>query len=248
MTKNRPPVIYLDSVNSTNIFAQELIRNHHVIDGTIISAYHQFEGRGQRGNKWTSNSGDSLTISVIKFPPDFNTADFFLLNICFAMSVYDFIHSYGLQDVFVKWPNDIIVSEKKIAGILLENSIKGSRIMSVVAGIGLNLNQTAFSGDFGLKPVSLYQITGKRYLMRETLDQLLTFVDTRYLQLFENPSQLRADYISKLFRINVPSVFHSDEKKWNGIIRGISKGGMLLIENENQQINEWNISTIKMVG
>ena len=140
MTKKHD-IIWLESVDSTNLEAK---RNISDIDNlSVLSALEQTAGRGQRGNKWTSNAGENLMFSIVLKSPVLMPEDHFALNEIAALSVADFLSTYGIK-AQIKWPNDIYVDDKKICGILIENSFRGKYISSSIIGIGLNINQRNF--------------------------------------------------------------------------------------------------------
>ncbi len=141
MTKKHD-IIWLESVDSTN---EEARRHISDIDNlSVLSALEQTDGRGQRGNKWTSNAGENLMFSIVLKSPVLMPEDHFALNEIAALSVADFLSTYGIK-AEIKWPNDIYVGEKKICGILIENSFRGKTISSSIIGIGLNINQRNFN-------------------------------------------------------------------------------------------------------
>ena len=144
MTKKHD-IMWFKSVDSTN---EEARRRISEIDNlSVLSALEQTAGRGQRGNKWTSNAGENLMFSVVlKFSPEYSgldARDQFVLNEIAALSVVDFLRSHGIH-AQIKWPNDIYVGSRKICGILIENSLRGNRLSSSIIGIGLNINQRNF--------------------------------------------------------------------------------------------------------
>ena len=135
-------IIWLQSVDSTN---EEAKRHISDIDNlSVLSAWEQTAGRGQRGNKWTSNAGENLMFSIVLKSPVLMAEDHFALNEIAALSVSEFLSTYGIK-AQIKWPNDIYVDEKKICGILIENSFRGKSISSSIIGIGLNINQRYFN-------------------------------------------------------------------------------------------------------
>ena len=135
-------IIWLQSVDSTN---EEAKRHISDIDNlSVLSAWEQTAGRGQRGNTWTSNAGENLMFSIVLKSPALMAEEHFALNEIAALSVSEFLSTYGIK-AQIKWPNDIYVDEKKICGILIENSFRGKSISSSIIGIGLNINQRNFN-------------------------------------------------------------------------------------------------------
>ncbi|MFI5220658.1 MAG: biotin--[acetyl-CoA-carboxylase] ligase, partial [Bacteroidia bacterium] len=125
-------IIRLETVDSTNNYAAALISKSKPAEGTAIMADFQDYGRGQRETIWESENGKNLLVSFILYP-QIDTADYFLLNECFSLAVREVIEDITGLDVKIKWPNDILVNNKKIAGILIENSIRGNTILYSIA-------------------------------------------------------------------------------------------------------------------
>jgi len=141
MTKKHD-IMWFKSLDSTN---EEARRHISDIDNlSVLSALEQTDGRGQRGNIWTSNAGENLMFSIVLKSPVLMAEDHFALNEIAALSVADFLSTYGIK-AEIKWPNDIYVGEKKICGILIENSFRGKTISTSIIGIGLNINQRNFN-------------------------------------------------------------------------------------------------------
>jgi BirA family biotin operon repressor/biotin-[acetyl-CoA-carboxylase] ligase len=112
------------------------------LEGTVVITDNQYSGRGQRGNLWISEPGKNLTFSVL-LKPNVRPDQQFVLTQVVALAVADYITT-KTNAVKIKWPNDILVSDKKICGILIESSLSGAVVQFVIAGAGLNINQTVF--------------------------------------------------------------------------------------------------------
>lgn len=135
--------LWLKTIDSTN--SEALRRMGELPSGTVLAAYEQTAGRGQRGNTWFSEPGKNLTFSIVlKFPAGFLAAgDAFLLNCLCSVAAVDCLSGFGVV-ASVKWPNDIFVGGRKICGMLLENGLIGSFVAHSVMGIGMNVFQTEF--------------------------------------------------------------------------------------------------------
>ena len=150
-------LIKVKTIASTNNYALELLANNEPIEGTAIMAEYQQSGKGQRGSGWLSDEGANLLVSLIFYPRFLSPNNQFYLNIIASLAVMETVNNFCRADVKVKWPNDVYANERKIAGILIENSIRGSQIFSSVIGIGLNINQTSFP-QFDVEATSLKNI------------------------------------------------------------------------------------------
>lgn len=130
--------------------------------GFALMAREQTAGRGQRGNSWEAEPGRNVTLSLMLRPEGLPAVRQFEVSEAVALGVADAVEELGIGDVRVKWPNDIYVGDRKIAGILIENSLTGPMIGRSIAGIGLNVNQREFRSD-APNPVSAWQLTGREY-------------------------------------------------------------------------------------
>jgi BirA family transcriptional regulator, biotin operon repressor / biotin---[acetyl-CoA-carboxylase] ligase len=225
------PIIELETIGSTNIYAEQLLAARKVEDGTVILAREQTSGKGQGGNSWESEPGKNLTFSLV-LCPDFLPPEMqFLLNKAIALGVLDCIQLLipGFAAT-IKWPNDIYAGNGKIGGILISNIISGNLFSSCIAGIGLNINQEEFStGAPGA--VSLKQITGASYPLREALGTLLDCIDERYTQLRSDESGLLdLDYCRNLYGYGIWKDYLVNNALKKGRILDVDDSGKLILE------------------
>jgi BirA family biotin operon repressor/biotin-[acetyl-CoA-carboxylase] ligase len=120
-------IIRVEQLDSTNLHALQLIKDTNPSGGTVVMALNQTEGRGQQTNAWESESSKNLTISLILRPDFIKAQDQFQISMIISLGVRDYLSAYS-ESVSVKWPNDIYVGDKKIAGILIEHSIMGASL------------------------------------------------------------------------------------------------------------------------
>ena len=158
--KEEVDILWLDEVDSTN---NEALRHISELDNlSVIAAVHQTSGRGQRGNSWLTHAGKNMTFSmVVKFGdgalPPLEASRQFVLTRCVTLGVSDYLESEGI-DCSVKWPNDIYVRNKKICGMLIENTLTDTFLTASVIGVGLNVNQNEFPPQL-VNPVSMTMLT-----------------------------------------------------------------------------------------
>ena len=201
-------IIWLESVDSTN---EEAKRHISDIDNlSVLSALEQTAGRGQRGNKWTSNTGENLMFSIVLKDPKISARDQFVLNEIASLAVVDFLSMHGIT-ARIKWPNDIYVGSKKICGILIENSLQGSAISSSIIGIGLNINQRNFNVNLP-NPTSMVLCQAEEGLLNihrclEEFMDIFTTLHDRFLTSACDLSPLRQRYLDTLWRSGEPSRF-----------------------------------------
>jgi BirA family biotin operon repressor/biotin-[acetyl-CoA-carboxylase] ligase len=212
-----------------------LIRNEDIPEGTVVYTGFQTAGKGQVGNKWESEMGKNLLFSIILYPGSVSPDDQFVISMTISLGISDLIDKY-YSGCRIKWPNDIILNDRKVAGILIENSLSGSLIKSSVAGIGLNVNQENFPENIP-NPGSLKQITGVEYDLKVLLKELLHTLDKRYkTMLYGDRNIIRQEYVSKLYRLNEWHSYRSAGSVFKGRITDISDKGLLMIENPEGKI------------
>ncbi|WP_282015077.1 biotin--[acetyl-CoA-carboxylase] ligase [Marinifilum flexuosum] len=239
-------IIRKNEINSTNNFALELIKSANPAAGTVVLTLNQTKGRGQQTNSWESESGKNLTISIILRPEFLPIPDQFHISMVISLGVYDYLKEY-LDDVLIKWPNDIYVGDKKIAGILIEHSIMGSVLSTSVCGIGLNINQRKFVSD-APNPISLSNCTNQEYDLETELSNLLGKIENRYFQLEDgDKKQLEKDYLDTLYWMNETHTYEDKNGVFKGKIVGITEWGQLriVVEGEERIYNFKEVSFIK---
>ncbi|MFT5165419.1 MAG: BirA family biotin operon repressor/biotin-[acetyl-CoA-carboxylase] ligase [Saprospiraceae bacterium] len=221
----------MEKLDSTNTHAIELLSKNNPSEGTVISAWNQADGRGQIGRKWQSEAGKNLTFSIIFYPDFLPAKQQFILNQAIALGVYDFVNRF-LDNVKIKWPNDIYVGDKKICGILIQNVLSGMNIQSSVTGIGMNINQAEFDNSIP-NPTSLFLETNTQFDLMPLLGIFCEKIETRYLQLRAgNYSLIQNDYLKNLYRFQEPSLFQYTEGEiFNGKIVGLMESGKLIIHH-----------------
>jgi BirA family transcriptional regulator, biotin operon repressor / biotin---[acetyl-CoA-carboxylase] ligase len=234
------------SVGSTNTFAAELIQKERPEEGTVILTEFQEKGRGQRETSWESNKGENLLASFI-FYPSLTVADHFLFNQCIALSVHEMIKTELKKNVMIKWPNDILVNEKKIAGILIETGISGNQFQYAIAGIGINVNQARFR-EYSPGATSFFLETGKLFLIKDVLNRLCICFSKWYNILNEkNFDLIRIFYLSKLYRKGELSRFEISNERIIATINGINEDGRLLLEKDDGEILKINFKEVKYI-
>lgn len=164
-------ILIFDSLASTNSYALQLIKEKQAKDKQVIVANYQTAGRGQREKKWQAEAGKSLLFSRIDL--NYSSIDQqFYRSKCIALGIKSLIDSLAVSDCSIKWPNDILIGDKKIAGILIENSIEGTFVKSSIIGVGLNVNQEKFE-HFDREATSLKKCTNQSFDCIQVLKDLL---------------------------------------------------------------------------
>ncbi len=224
-------IIEYHSINSTNTKARELLRKGEIFEGAIVVAYEQYAGKGYAQNLWESSPGKNLTVSFVLQPAFLSPQYQFWLTRVLSLALRDTINFYlnPLPPVTIKWPNDIYVANKKIAGILVENSILGDKFKDSICGIGLNVNQTVFLSD-APNPVSLKQLSGVEYDTKEILSRMAGFI-THWYTLLRNEqwSMIEREYLQSLYLLHTEAAFRTGDKLFKGSIQGTDQYGRLQI-------------------
>ncbi|HLG02673.1 MAG TPA: biotin--[acetyl-CoA-carboxylase] ligase [Bacteroidia bacterium] len=233
-------IIRLSEVDSTNSYALGLIRGASMVaEGVVVTAFHQMQGRGQRGNAWHSSAGKNITCSIILRPTFLAATAQFDLTRAVALGVSDLLKVLlPANTVSIKWPNDIMISDagmaKKAGGILIENVLNGSLVSAAVVGIGLNLNQTDFVGTAGA--ISLTQLTGRDYSLSHTMQEMFSAVEARYLQLRAGKlEKIREEYESRLYRKGIQARYTDFKTIFDGTITGVTAEGKLVVDCAGQK-------------
>jgi BirA family biotin operon repressor/biotin-[acetyl-CoA-carboxylase] ligase len=228
--------IKLDETESTNKFASYLLKTEIPDEGLVISASFQSKGKGQANNQWYSDYGKNLLFSVILFPYFLPPEKQFYLSKVISLGIKDFLMQYTKQ-VSIKWPNDIYVDDKKIAGILIENTIQGNSFAHSITGVGLNINQESFPDDIP-NPVALCAVLDQQLSLDNLLNELLFHLNKRYIALKENNfPNLDMDYYDSLYLLNITHQFEAGNTFLEGKITGVNTTGRLIIESSGQKLD-----------
>ncbi len=168
-----------DSLASTN--SQMSVMSEDLGHGDVVICREQTAGRGQRGNSWEAEPGRNLTFSIMLRPKRLEAHESFQMSMAVSVGITEALRELLGHEVLIKWPNDIYVGDKKLAGILIENSFYGKRIDRAIVGIGLNVNQSHFRSD-APNPVSMSTVAGHDF----SLDKVLTAVTERIAGVFDD--------------------------------------------------------------
>jgi len=177
--------LHIDSTPSTNDFLAEMLKTENLQTGFVVACNFQTGGKGQAGNKWEAERGKNLIFSILFRPKNLTVNKNFILAQATSLAIKSVLDEYltnnSCEKFKIKWSNDIYWQQKKICGILIENTLKGEKIEHSIIGIGLNVNQLYFSKTIP-NPISLCQITGKQYdslneILEKICQKILTFLN-----------------------------------------------------------------------
>lgn len=236
----------LEIVDSTNNYANRQVRANEVNEGTVFLAYEQTMGRGQQSNTWESEHGLNLLFSIVLKPVFLEIKDQYLLSKVVALGVYRALSKF-VGALCVKWPNDIYAGNKKLGGILIENSIMNGVIMNSVVGVGINVNQTVFKSN-APNPVSLKMLTNQHYDCEQLLSEILLEIERYYLLLQKGQREIiNSDFESVLFRLKEKHYYKADDVIFEGEICGVNEIGQLVIRTNNGQLQEFHFKEVEFI-
>lgn len=225
------PFTEFASVDSTNNYAMAFVQNGGGTHGMAWFAHEQTAGKGQRGKSWSMHRGENIMLSVLLNTSWMPLSAQFSLSMAVALGVYDFFATHAGDETKIKWPNDLFWRDRKAAGILIENLIKGNIWQWAVAGMGININQVVFNSL--QNPVSLKQITGKTYPVTDMAKTLCSALEKRYRQLCEPDQELvlLEEYNAVLFRRNEKTRLKKGSQVFECIIDHVDKLGHLHVQH-----------------
>lgn len=240
-------LIKLNAIDSTNTFLKQLATSEVVENFTVVSAEHQTNGKGQRGSEWLIESGKNLTFSVLYSKIANSKTNLFTLNVIVALSVVEGLQKISSKEFKIKWPNDILAENKKIAGILIENSIKSQTEVQSIIGIGINVNQENFENLPQASSLCLLeqQFFDKDLLLKNVVNQLENNLE-QLNQLSE--AYFWEKYHNYLFKKNIVSTFEdSNGNRFVGKIIKVTSEGKLKVQLENDSEIDFDIKKVKML-
>ena len=238
-------IIVLEEVDSTNNYAKQLIAKKEE-EGTVVLSHFQHTGKGQQGNYWESEAGKNLLFSMLLYPGFLEAGKQFYLSKIISLAVVEWLKEEH-DNVCVKWPNDIYVGEKKIAGILIEHAVKGAFLDHSIVGVGLNLNQELFMSD-APNPVSLKQLKKKEYDVQLVLQELINGFSFLYERLRQgNFEGIDKAYMESLFRKEGWHCFRKSGVDFEAQIQGIGEFGQLQLLERSGNFSEFMFKEVEFV-
>ncbi|MBT8280344.1 MAG: biotin--[acetyl-CoA-carboxylase] ligase [Muriicola sp.] len=236
-------IIKVNATDSTNLHLKRLMSATALKDFTVLVADSQLNGIGQAGTVWNSEPGKNLTFSVLKHFEKLKADQGFTISMALSLTLIEVFRELEIPQLAIKWPNDIMSGNKKICGILIENTLKGSKLKQAILGIGINVNQENFSGL--PNAASLKQISGKTFQLDVLLNRLLKLMNTSLDMDNQNAEELSSAYEDLLYMRDQIAIYEINEEQVEGMIRGISQAGKLLVETKNGKEIECGLKEIK---
>ncbi len=239
-------IVRLREVDSTNNYAANLISTTNPPEGTVIMAYSQLSGKGQRGSVWTTKPGENLTFSAILYPKHLKAEQQFIMSRLAALAVAEGIEEATGLVAEIKWPNDILIRQRKVAGILIENVWNGNAISSCIIGVGINVNQQKFDGLPNAS--SLTNELGRPLETEFVFERVLALMNY-YYQVWQRGQVQRIEqaYLDKLFQFGQPAAYKIDGETVMGTIIGVQENGRLQLKIATGQVLNFDIKEIAFV-
>ena len=236
----------LHETESTNSFLHEQLMSEKLPEGSVVTADYQTKGRGQRGSSWQSEAGKNLLMSIVVYPDFLKASEAFVLSKCIALATCDLLADYSNQ-VRIKWPNDILIEGKKVAGILIENILRGADIYATIAGIGINFNQQVF--EVGLNSAtSVFINSGVKADTQINAVKLHENIEVYYQMLQQKKiEEIDRLYLTHLYKLNETALFKDADGPFQGKIKGLSPMGLLIVERENGEKHLYDVKEISLV-
>jgi BirA family transcriptional regulator, biotin operon repressor / biotin---[acetyl-CoA-carboxylase] ligase len=241
--------LYYLTLTSTNRFAHLLLSKTLPRAGTVIVAGFQSAGEGQFGRSWFGSKGTNLYLSVILYP-QIPAAEQFRLSAFVALALRDTVAYFMDRQTFVKWPNDIYVEDRKIGGILIQNSISGQTIQQSVIGIGLNVNEQIFPETLP-NPTSLMIETGHKCDIYSVMKKLVEYLNEWHERARNIPiKMLKNQYTNHLYNYGNDCLFHMTENNRTASARisGVDDTGRLLLKfSDVERVEAYTLNQIRQV-
>ncbi|HKL71621.1 MAG TPA: biotin--[acetyl-CoA-carboxylase] ligase [Marinilabiliaceae bacterium] len=244
MEKNSPKIYRFKSLTSTNQELNDLNKSTSIPEFSVVVASEQTAGRGQMGNSWESEPGKNLTFSIIVRPSFLPIQQQFRITQVITLALMRLLKPL-LKNVSIKWPNDIYCKDEKIAGILVENSLKGDKIEYSIIGVGLNVNQEIFCSG-ATNPTSLKQLTNQDFDIYELLNQLIVHFVEIYSDwmVSRNDEWLHNNYMENLYRKNGMHPFKDSHGEFFAKIKEIKPSGHIILQTKSGDLRTYAFKEI----
>ena len=217
--------IYVQQVESTNSLL--LNSTEFKSNGAVALAEEQTKGRGRKDREWISQPDHNLTFSILLRKVDGKKVN--IINLAASLAVAHSIENLYQLKTSLKWPNDVLIENRKVSGILLESTSKGNQLDKVVIGLGINVNQTNFPGRYLLEPTSIRREFKQKVSRERLLSEVLNRFEEYLIELDEDPSSILEDWKEKCKMLGEKVKVEGDESSRFGIFEDIDENGFLIL-------------------
>lgn len=236
-----------EEIASTNDEMNRLVRSDDLAEGSIIRTDYQLAGKGHAGNSWLSERGMNLLFSILLKPDFLASEKAFHISRITSLALYEIIDNQ-CDGVKIKWPNDLLVRDQKIAGILIENMITGQTISHSIIGVGLNINQIVF--DPGIPaPTSLKAEKGCHIDMNPLLTAFRSSLESWYNALLTGHAKMIMEsYNQRLYQMGVTALYQTPAGRFTAMIRDVLPSGELVLESGKGDILTFGFKEVEYLG
>lgn len=243
----KPSFIHLKSTYSTNTFLIEKASAQNV-ENTVVYADAQSHGKGLGSNTWESEPLKNLTFSVALNTGFIEVGNQFQLSQSIAVALHKFLSNYlNINDLFIKWPNDILFDNQKLSGVLISNLLKNNRMDLSIVGIGINVNQLEFL-DWPTHPISMKMITGKDFDLDALLHSAVESIyETLELLRLDGYTVINDYYLEHLYRYHQWGNYLIDGETKRLFLKGLDSFGRLLLLDDESNEFAFDVKQIRFV-
>ena len=238
-----PKIIKVNATRSTNDRVKMLIKSKKIKSGDFIVAKYQYKGRGQHTNKWYSSYGKNLLCSMLYRPLDLNVNQVFSINQVVSLAVLKTIRKFNNEKCLIKWPNDILSVNKKISGILIENSLSLKQINYSIIGVGINVNQVLFKKL--PNATSLKKNSNSDIIIQEVLNELIDNYKF-FLSKINESDYINEEYNKNIFGKDGCNFIINGKRQYGNII-SISNNGIVKLKLDSKGIQEFDPRKIRIL-
>ena len=238
--------IHLPETESTNKALKTISETEELPSGSIVIADFQTAGRGQRGNSWESEAGKNLTFSILLRPAEVKANMPFVISEIASLSIKYTLDKY-IADISIKWPNDIYCNDKKIVGMLIENTILQGEISQSIIGIGINVNQTEFHSN-APNPISMAQIAGRQFDPMTIMDDFRKiFMEQSERIDNKNFDLIHKEYLNSIYRKEGFHKYRDSTGVFEAAIHDIEPTGHLVLRRTDDTYLRYTFKEVSFV-
>lgn len=225
--------LYAEEIDSTNSALLDKSNNINT-NGSVFLAEMQTSGRGRKDRVWESSKEQNLTFSILITDKALLKKCINFINFGAALAVSSAIENLYQIKTELKWPNDVLINSKKVSGILLESFSSGNTISKLVVGIGVNVNQSSFPGEYNIPPTSLKFEAGHEVSRERLLSEILNLFEEVVLKIKENPQNILKDWKNRCRMIGDQVSVTEDGVVKYGIFDDLDEEGYLMLRTKDK--------------
>lgn len=242
---NKQLIHFVDEIDSTHQALWKSVQQQTLPPFSTLLANYQIAGRGQDTNVWYSQKGANILMSTFLHPLNIAAQNAFVVSAWISLVLLRYLDNKGVNNIHIKWPNDIYVGDKKIAGILIQNVIHGSTLFKSILSFGFNLNQKVFPASVP-NPIALSQITGQTYDVLQEASLILQAMQ-HDIEALNHPKSVFDTYMQHLYRAYKWHIYKDAQGVFEGKILGVEPWGYLKVQKRSGAIQSYDMKEISMV-